>query len=162
MTARFAPTPLRVDTSKLSSGDRRPLVKLIEAARILNDIFLMQYWSGESALYARLQKDTTPLGKARLHYFWINKGPWSELDDSRPSCRRSAGETEGANFYPENMSKRISKAGLRNSAERATGTGQEFFHCHSLEDDRGKGHQQLMAIPYSEEYADDLTRAAAC
>ena len=81
MTARFAPTTLRVDTSKLSTGDRQALVKLIEAGRIMNDIFLVQYWSGNPALYARLQKDTTPLGKARLQYFWINKGPWSALDD---------------------------------------------------------------------------------
>src|SRR5271163_4108781 len=30
MAARFAPTPLRVDTSGLSSGDRQALVKLIQ------------------------------------------------------------------------------------------------------------------------------------
>ena len=75
MTARFAPTPLRVDTSKLSSGDGQALVKLIEAGRIMDDIFMTQYWSGDLALYSRLQKDKTPLGKARLQYFWINKGP---------------------------------------------------------------------------------------
>ena len=80
MTARFAPTTLRVDTSKLSSGDRQALVKLIEAGRIMDDIFMVQYWSGDPALYSRLQKDKTPLGKARLHYFDLNKGPWSELD----------------------------------------------------------------------------------
>jgi hypothetical protein len=77
MTDRFAPTPMRVDTSKLSSGDQQALVKLIEAARLLNDAFMRQMWSGNAALYSRLQKDTTPLGKARLHYFWLNKGPIS-------------------------------------------------------------------------------------
>ena len=66
MTARFTPTPLRVDTSKLSEGDRQALVKLIESARILNEIFMQQYWSGDKALYDRLQKDKTPLGQARL------------------------------------------------------------------------------------------------
>src|SRR5271170_464760 len=81
MAARFAPTTLRVDTSKLSSGDRQALVKLIEAARLLNDVFLQQLWDGNLALYARLQKDTTPLGKERLQYFWLNKGPWSDIDD---------------------------------------------------------------------------------
>src|SRR5438094_9997308 len=45
MTARFAPTQLRVDISKLSAGDRQALAKIIEAARILNDIFMKQYWS---------------------------------------------------------------------------------------------------------------------
>src|SRR5579862_3812201 len=72
MASRFAPTPLRVDTSRLSSGDRQALMKLIEAARILNDIFMQQMWDGNLALYSRLQRDATPLGKARLHYFWIN------------------------------------------------------------------------------------------
>ena len=40
MTARFAPTQLRVDISRLSAGDRQALAKIIEAARILNDIFM--------------------------------------------------------------------------------------------------------------------------
>ena len=80
MAARFAPTELKVDTSRLSPGDQKALVKLVEAARLFDDIFMTQYWSGDHALYAKLQKDTSPLGKARLHYFWINKGPWSELD----------------------------------------------------------------------------------
>src|SRR6476646_10817563 len=81
MTERYAPTTLRVDTSKLSAGDRQALVKLIEAGRIMDDIFLAQYWSGNAALYPRLQKEaTTPLGKARLQYFRINKSPWSILD----------------------------------------------------------------------------------
>ena len=71
-------------------ADRQALVKLIEAGRLIDDIFLMQYWSGDSDLYARLQKDATPLGKARLQYFWINKGPWSALDETQGlSPRRS-------------------------------------------------------------------------
>ena len=52
MRARYAPTTLHVDTAKLSSGDRQALVKLVEAARIMNDVFLVQYWSGNLALYA--------------------------------------------------------------------------------------------------------------
>ncbi len=54
MISRFAPTPLRVDTSKLSAGDRQALVKLIEAARILNDIFMKQLWDGNPALVCQI------------------------------------------------------------------------------------------------------------
>lgn len=43
MTARFAPTPLRVDTSSLSAGDKQALVKLIEAARIWMMFFCSSY-----------------------------------------------------------------------------------------------------------------------
>ena len=87
MTARFAPTPLRVDTSKLSAGDRQALVKLIEAARLLDNVFMMQYWKGDTDLYARLQRIKTPLGKARLHYFWINKGHGRYWMTTRHSCQ---------------------------------------------------------------------------
>src|SRR5438045_3402108 len=83
MAARFAPTELRVDVSKLSAADRKALPPLIEAARILNTIYMEQLWSGDLALWKKLQQDTSPLGRARAHYFWINKGPWSDIDDFR-------------------------------------------------------------------------------
>src|SRR5277367_205324 len=106
MIARFQPTPLRVDVSKLSSGDRQALSKLIEAARVLNDIFLTQMWSGNHALYTKLRQDTTPLGKARLDYFWLNKSPWSEIDDHEaflPGVPPK--KLPGANFYPADMTR---------------------------------------------------------
>ena len=80
MAARFAPARLDVDISGLSAGDKKALARLIAAGRIVNHLFMQQFWSGDLALYQKLQQDHTPLGKARLHYFWINKGPWSEID----------------------------------------------------------------------------------
>src|SRR4051794_10315414 len=81
MMARFARVELHVDTAKLAPADRAALAKLVEAARLIDDLFLTQYWSGNHTLYSKLQADTSPLGKARLRYFWINKGPWSALDE---------------------------------------------------------------------------------
>ena len=74
MASRFAPTPLRVDTSRLSSGDRQALVKLIEAARILNDVFMQQMWGGNLALYGRLQRDTTHAGQGTTALFLDQQG----------------------------------------------------------------------------------------
>jgi len=84
----------------------RAIAKLIEAAKVVDILQLRQRWSGNEALWAALQKDTTPLGKARRDYFWLNKGPWSDLDghtaflpdvpDHKPA---------GANFYPTDMTK---------------------------------------------------------
>src|ERR1700716_1714036 len=102
MTARFAPTELRADTSTLSPSDRRALVKLIQASRVLNDIFLNQLWSGNQAMDAKVKRGSTPLGKARRHYFWINKGPWSDLDEHTSFLPGApAKKLPGANFYPE-------------------------------------------------------------
>ena len=81
MIARFAPVELHADASKLSPGDQKALAKLLDAARVIDDIFLEQVWSGNKALRAKLAEDTSPLGKARLHYFDLNKGPWSDLDE---------------------------------------------------------------------------------
>src|SRR5215216_7180912 len=79
---RFAPTVITADTSRLSAGDRQALRKIIEAARLFDPLFLRQVWSGNVALERKLEADKTPLGRARLHYFQINDGPWSQLDEN--------------------------------------------------------------------------------
>src|SRR5262245_42618689 len=84
MTARFAPTDIGTDLSKLPATDRRVLGKLVEAAKIIDALFLRQVWSGNDAMLLDLSRDQSPAGRARLHYFLINKGPWSRLDHNQP------------------------------------------------------------------------------
>src|SRR5215471_13735147 len=74
MTARFAPTDIVADLSKLSAADRRVLGKLVEASQIMDALFLSQVWAGNEALMLNLAQDQTASGRARLHYFLINKG----------------------------------------------------------------------------------------
>jgi Peptidase family M49 len=156
MTARFVPTELNVDIGNLSVGDHRALVKLIEAARLIDDIFMTQYWSGDRALYAKLQKETSPLGKARLHYFWINKSPWSELDGNTafiPGVPEH--KLPGANFYPESMTKEQFETWLKTLPEDQQKQATGFFTII-----RAEGKHGFKIIPYSEAYKEDLTRAA--
>jgi hypothetical protein len=156
MTARFAPAELHADTAALSPGDKQALARLVEAASIIDDIFMRQLWSGNAALYEKLKQDTTPLGKARLHYFWIEKGPWSDLDGHTAFLpgvpeRKPA----GANFYPEDMTReefeKWVKTLSKEDRERATG----FFTVI-----RRDAKRNLTIVPYSVEYRDDLERAA--
>jgi hypothetical protein len=154
--ARFAPTPLRVGTSHLSSGDQKALVKLIEAARILNAIYMNQLWSGDLALYKKLQADKTPLGQARLHYFWINKGPWSDLDEFRgfiPGV--PARKPLGANFYPESMTKADFEKWVAALPPENQEQAKGFFTVI-----RQQGAQPAM-VPYNQEYRADLEKCAA-
>ena len=158
MSARFAPTQLKVDTSKLSAGDRQALPKLIEAARILNHVFMQQYWSGDLALYAQLQKDTTPLGKARLHYFWLNKSPWSALDENKAFLPGvPARKLKGANFYPEDMNPQDFEHWVASLQPDQQEQAKGFFTVIK----KGTGGTPFTIVPYSQEYKDDLTRAAA-
>ena len=52
----------------------------------MNHIFMQQFWSGDLALYQKLQQDKSALGKARLHYFWINKARGRKSTSTRRSC----------------------------------------------------------------------------
>jgi hypothetical protein len=80
--ARFAPTEISADISKLSSGDKKALDKIIEAARLMDPIYLRQVWRGNVDLLKKLEADMTQEGKERLHYFRMNMGPWSLLDNN--------------------------------------------------------------------------------
>jgi len=157
MAARFAPTPLRVDTSALSPGDKKALVKLIQAARIVNHIFMQQFWSGDLALYQKLQQDKSALGKARLHYFWINKGPWSEIDEHKAFLPGvPAKKPAGANFYPEDMTKEEFEAWAKTLYPESKQAAEGFFTVI-----RRDANRKLKTVPYSEEYKSDLNKAAA-
>jgi len=157
MIARFAPTDLRADVADLSPGDRQALAKLVEAARVFDDIFLTQMWSGNQALYAKLRKDNTALGKARLHYFRINKGPWSALDDFAAFLPGvPARKLPGANFYPEDMNKAEFDAWVKTLGPEAVREAESFFTV-IRRDAAGK----LTPLPYSREYRAPLERAAA-
>ena len=89
MRARFAPVDIKADVASLAPGDRRALAKLVEAARIMDALFLRQVWAGNPALLQQLSREALAggpdsLAAAQLHYFLINAGPWSRLDHHQP------------------------------------------------------------------------------
>ncbi len=156
MIARFAPAELKVDTSGLAAGDKLALQKLIDAARVIDSLFLTQRWSGNAALRAQLLQDTSALGKARLHYFDLNKGPWSDLDGQvafLPGV--PAKKLPGANFYPEDMSKDEFETWAAKLPKDQQEAARGFFTVI-----RRGADKKLIAVPYSKAYGADLERAA--
>src|SRR5437899_7816072 len=171
MIRRFAPTPLRADTSRLSAGDRQAMIKIVEAARIFDEIFMKQLWSGDLALYAKLQKDTSPLGKARLHYFWMNKGPWSDIDDYKAFLPGvPPRKLPGANFYPADMTKEDFERWVAALSPQEQEQAKGFFTVirRKAKPRKPKGmvgppdklRDQMEIIPYNEEYKSESTRVA--
>ena len=153
---RFAPTVITADTSRLSAGDQRALGKIIEAARLFDPLFLRQVWSGNVRLQQRLERDNTPLGRARLHYFRINDGPWSQLDENIAFLDGVPREKPPqAAHYPDDMMKEEFNRWVAtlSEAERQKATG--FFYA-VRRDPSGR----LKLVPYSEEYAAYLRPAA--
>lgn len=154
--SRFAPTVLTANTARLSPNDRKALSKIIEAAKLLDPLFLRQVWSGNEELLKRLQADVSPVGLQRLHYFRINNGPWSRLDNNEPFIEGVTHEKPPhANFYPDNITKEEFNSWLTGlpapEKEKATG----YFYA-IRRDASGK----LISVAYSEEYREFLEPAA--
>jgi hypothetical protein len=184
MIARFAPVELKVDTSKLSPGDQQALKKLIEAAKVIDDIFLEQRWSKNKDTREVLEKPVIPvrtrpgkkpdipdaLAKARLHYFDLNKGPWSELDgqtsflpekldwlrgDVLGQVDIPSQKPAGGNFYPEDMSKDEFETWVVKLPPDQQESARGFFSVI-----RRGAVRNLTVVPYNKAYPRDIQLAA--
>jgi hypothetical protein len=162
MAGRFAPIDLTADTSSLSAGDRVAIAKLVEAAKIVDILQLRQRWSGNEALWAALQKDKTPLGAARSNYFWLNKGPWSIIDDNKsfmPAAYAGiaipATKPAAANFYPAGATKQELETWM-NSLPAKDKEQAQWFYTVIRKGPDGK----FKTVKYSDEYKSELEKLA--
>jgi hypothetical protein len=155
MAARFAPTAITADLSRFSASDRRVLAKLVEAAKAYDGLFMRQAWAGNAAMLVDLARDTSSEGHARLHYFLINKGPWSRLDHNRPFVPGAPPKPAGANYYPEGASGAEIEKWIQSlpAADRERASG--FFSVI-----RRSGNS-FTQVPYNLEYQPELSHAAA-
>lgn len=159
MAARFAPVEIRADVGALPAHEQQALAKLVEAARIMDALFLRQVWAGNESLLLKLLGDRTPLGEARLRYFVLNKGPWSRLDDNRPFIPGVPIEKPGdANFYPAAAARTEVEAWLAGLPSDEQSHARGFFTTIRR---AGPGAGDLFqAVPYSLEYQGELAEAA--
>jgi hypothetical protein len=156
MTARFAPVDVTANVSALPAAEQQVVAKLVAAAKLMDALFLRQVWAGNESLLLDLVRDQSPLGRARLHAFLINKSPWSRLDHNEPFVPGVPPKPEAANFYPAGATKADVEAWIARlpEPERARATG--FFTTIR----RGEGTQPFIVVPYSVEYQGELARAA--
>jgi hypothetical protein len=101
-----------------------------------------------------LLKDQTPLGRARLHYFLINKGPWSRLDMNEPFVPGAAPKPESANFYPAGATKSEVEEWIKKLPEQDRARATGFFTVIR------RSPSGLTAVPFSIEYQGELALAA--
>ncbi|HEY4249447.1 MAG TPA: hypothetical protein VGM64_21675 [Lacunisphaera sp.] len=155
MTARFAPVDIHVDLSPLPANERIALRKLIAAAKIIDALFLRQVAPLNPTYLSALSRDDSPLGRARLHYFTLNAGPWSLIDENAPFLPGVGSKPLAANFYPADATREEVDEWMHSlpSTERTTATG--FFTTI-----RRDAHRKLITVPYSLEYQPELVKAA--
>jgi hypothetical protein len=162
MTARFAPAEIGADITGLPKNERDALARLVDAARIMDALFLRQVWAGNAAMLHELaQKAAMPVGPrasrtaaARLHCFLINKGPWDRLNANAPFVPGAPPKPAEANFYPIDATKEDVQKWTEGLPAKAREAAAGFFTTIRRD---GKG---FTAVPYSLEYQGELARAA--
>jgi hypothetical protein len=158
MAARFIPTEIGTDLSRLPGSERAALAKLIQAAKLIDALFLRQVWSGNESVLLDLSKDTSPLGRARLHYFLINKGPWSALDGNAPFLPGVPPKPRPANFYPSGASQEAMEKWIQSLDEPQRRLATGFFTVIRWSPD---GARTFQVVPYSQEYQPELAEVAS-
>jgi hypothetical protein len=156
LEAQYAPVDLKVDVSKLPEGERKALARLVQAARLMDAVFLRQRWAGNASLLLTLSGAQTPLGRAQLRYFLLNRGPWDGLDHNRPFLDGVPEKPAGGNFYPPQVSKEqlVAWQAALSPEQKAKATG--FFTTIRQSPDG-----IFTIVPYSEAYQGELALAAS-
>ena len=137
MTARFAPADIGADISALPAGERQALARLVEAARLMDSLFLRQVWAGNDALLQQLGRDVVsrPPGPERDR----RRGAAALLPDQQgpvvtarsqpqPSSPGVPAKPEAANFYPGGRDQGGSPEVARRAVRRRQGAGHRLLH----------------------------------
>ena len=135
---------LTADLSHLSDNQKKMLALLIDASKIMDDLFWKQAFSENKKTFLASIKDE----KVR-RFAEINYGPWDRLDGDKVFLTGYQAKAHGAQFYPADMSK--------NEFEKADLPAKNGLYSNIVRDDAG----QLVTIAYSEIYSDEINRAAA-
>ncbi|NQY87326.1 MAG: Zn-dependent hydrolase [Colwellia sp.] len=135
---------LSADLSHLSANQKKMLALLIDASKIMDDLFWQQAYSQDKKTFLAAIKDE----KVR-RFAEINYGPWDRLDGDKVFLTQNKDKAHGAEFYPKNMTKA--------EFEQADLANKDGLYSIISRDDEG----QLITIAYSEMYSDEINRAAA-
>lgn len=139
---RYAKVPLRAELSGLNDEERRALVLMIEAARIMDRLFWYGAYGDKDALLAGIEDP------ALRDFAAVNYGPWNRLEGNRPFVPGYGDKPPGANFYPADMS--------REEFEAWQQPGKTGLYSYVRRDAEGR----LTLVPYSVMHRAELAAAA--
>ncbi len=139
----YFPVELSADLSAYSSQQKEMLSLLIDASKIMDDLFWKQAYGQDKSDFLASIKDEKVQTFADINY-----GPWDRLNGDKPFLSGVKEKALGAQFYPADMSK--------DEFEAASFSDKDGLYSIVSRDENGK----LIATPYSEVYAEELSEAA--
>ncbi|HZG07756.1 MAG TPA: hypothetical protein VEZ70_02120 [Allosphingosinicella sp.] len=150
--AKIARIDMRPDTSFLNTEEREVVNLLIQAAELMNPIYLRQRSVDNPIIRAEIARSQHPQKAQLLDMFDLHFGPWDSLAENHAFYGGEA-MPAGAGFYPKDLTKEGFEAYL------AANPGQkdELTSGYTVVKRQGS---RLVAVPYSVEYRQWLEPAA--
>ena len=139
----YADFTLTADLSHLTDNQRDMIKLLIDASVIMDDLFWRQAYGDDYEAWLDSLGDDEARRFAELNY-----GPWDRLSADAPFVDGVGRKPLGANFYPSDISKE--------EFDAAYLPGKAGLYSLVRRNDAG----ELILVPYSVEYADELQEAA--
>jgi len=139
----YTTVALTTDLSSLSDNQKQMLVKLIDASKIMDDLFWQQsFGENKSDFLAKISDEKVK------KYADVNYGPWDRLDGDKTFLTGYEEKPLGAQFYPADITKEeLNKAQIAD---------KQGLYSVVRRDEKGV----LYSTPYSKAYAKQLTIAS--
>lgn len=138
---KYVNVKLTTDMNKLSEAQKEMIKHLIDAAKIMDNLFWMQAYGDRSELLESIEDEE------QRQFAVINYGPWDRLDGNKPFIEGVEEKPLGANYYPVDMTKEEFEAA--DIEEKAS------LYTLIKRDSSG----QLMSVPYHQAYETQLSEA---
>jgi len=139
----YATVRLSADLGGLSDRQKQMIPILIEASKIMDDLYWKQAYGDKTAFLAGIRDP------AQRRFADINYGPWDRLAADQPFIEGAGPKPLGAQFYPGDMSK----------AEFEAWDQEGKDGLYTLIQRKADGTLEL--IRFSDAYAEELSRAAS-
>jgi hypothetical protein len=151
--AELPAAPLRVSSSRLSPPDQELMIRLIEACRPVDDIFLRQSDARNPQLRRLLGTLALPEQEAVLAYFDAHHGIYERHRRNEAFVQGLGDKPAGAGLYPEELSLDRWRSYLAENPDREA----ELISMTTVVRERDG---ELVGVPYSEAYAGAIDRIA--
>ena len=140
--AQFEEVTLTTDLSWLSDSEKEILGILIDAAKLMDDIFWMEAYGDKEELLNSIENDYAR-EYAKIHY-----GPWDRLKNNAPFIEGVGPKPPMAQFYPEDMT----------VEEFEAWDNPDKTSLYTLVRRDAEGN--LITVPYSEAFKEKHEKAA--
>jgi hypothetical protein len=140
--AKFKEVTLTTDLGWLTSQEREIIGILTDVAAIMDDIYWKEAYGDREELFAQIENEYAK------EYVKIHYGPWDRLNGNAPFIPGFGEKPAGAQFYPEDMTVE--------EFEAWDDPAKTSLYTIIRRDAEGK----LMAVPYSEAFQEEHSKAA--